>query len=326
MSTGALHKKRSDPLLRNLELPLSATFYPVGFRLNIATNSRDVLQAAAEAWGSSVPEYCSEPIELRISVQMQGDLAPETVYRSQGHLFSIVADRDNLASFDDRTLFGFCHVSAKTVADHAWFRWHFLEGMVYMMLTQRHVTPVHAAGVARGGSGVLLCGASGAGKSTLAYACARAGWTYIGDDSIMLLSESEDRIGIGKPHQIRFCDDAPELFPELQRYSTRARPNGKLAMEIPTADFPEIRTAPRCSIDTVVFLQRQPGAAQAQRITDAEVVEGLFQQGPYYGDDVFARHQKAILRIAGTPAYRMRYDKLDEAVSLLGKLTCSKNS
>ncbi len=323
MSTsGALDTKRGDPLLCNIDLPLAATYYPVGFRLNLATNSRDVLEAAEEAWGSFCPVFEGEPMELRIGVQKRGDLAPEPVYRTQGGLFSIVADRDNLATFDPRSLFGFCYVSAKTAADHAWFRWHFLEGIVYMMLAQRHVAPVHAAGVARNGSGVLLCGGSRAGKSTLAYACARAGWTYIGDDAIMLLPDSEDRIGIGKPHQVRFCDDAQELFPELRGYTTRARPNGKLAMEVPTADFPQIRTAPRCTIDTVVFLERRPGTAHAEPISRAEVLDGLLQDGPSYGDEVFARHEKAVRGIAGMPAYRMRYDRLDEAVNLLAKLTC----
>ena len=284
-----------------------------------------MLEAAEEAWGTFRAEYDASPIELRISVQESGDLAPEAVYRSQGELFSIVADRDNLASFDRRTLFGFCHVSAKTAADHAWFRWHFLEGMAYMMLTQERVTPVHAAGVARNGSGVLLCGGSGAGKSTLSYACARAGWTYIGDDSIMLLSDSQDRIGIGKPHQVRLCDDAPELFPELSPYRTRARPNGKLAMEVPTADFPNLRTAPRCTVDAVVFLERRPGRADAEPLTESEVLEGLLQEGPWYGEEVLARHQAAVRRIAGMPAYRLRYDTLDEAVSLLAKLTCGES-
>jgi hypothetical protein len=317
--------KRSDPLLRNLDLPLSASYFPAGFRLNIATNSRDVLAAAEEAWGSFLPEFDDAAMELRIIVQKHGDLAPETVYRMQGDLFSIVSDRENHAVFSSTSMSGFCYVSAKTAADHAWFRWHFLEGMVYMMLAQRRVTPVHAAGVVRNGSGVLLSGQSGAGKSTLAYACARAGWTYVGDDAIMLLSDSDDRIGIGKPHQIRLCDDAPELFPELQPYTTRARPNGKLAMEVPTADFPDIQTAARCSIDAVVLLQRRPGPARAESISPSEVLENLLQAGPWYGEEVYARHQRSVQRIADRPCYRMRYDKLNEAVDLLATLTCREH-
>jgi len=320
---GVLDTQRADALLRNVELPLSATYYPLGFRLDLATNSRDVMEAAAEAWGSFRAEFDCPPLELRVTVQERGDRAPEPVFRAQRHLFSIVADRDNLAAFDPQSMFGFCCVSAKTAADHMWLRWHFLESVVYMILAQRHVVPVHGASVARHGSGVLLCGASGAGKSTLAYACARAGWTFIGDDTIMLLPESDDRVGIGKPHQARFRDDAPELFPELAGYTAGSRPNGKLAVEVALAQFPQIRTASHCTIDTVVFLERRQGArAQAEPMAAAEVLDRLLQEGPAYGDEVLGRHERAIRRIAGMPAYRMRYDTLEEAVDLLAKLTC----
>ena len=315
--------RREDALRRNVELPLRATYYPLGFHLELATNSRDVLEAASEAWGALHAEFEGPPLELRVTVAEEGELSPEPVFRSQGHLFAIVGDRDNLAAFDPQSLFAFSCISAKTAADHAWMRWHFLEGMVYMILAQRHVVPVHGASVARHGSGVLLCGASGAGKSTLAYACARAGWTFIGDDTIMLLADSEDRVGIGKPHQARFREDAPGLFPELSGQAAGTRPNGKLSMEIATSRFPQIRTAVRCRIDTVVFLERTAGAgAHAERMPAAEVIESWLREGPSYGDEVLSRHEKAMRRIAAMPAYRMRYDTLDEAVDLLAKLTC----
>ncbi|SPF38057.1 Hpr(Ser) kinase/phosphatase [Candidatus Sulfopaludibacter sp. SbA4] len=320
---GAVAGQRVDALLRNVELSLSATFYPLGFRLELATNSRDVVEAAAEAWGPFRAEFEGPPLELRVTVQEQGEAAPEPVFRAQGHLFSIVADRDNLAVFDPQSMFGFCCVSAKTAADHAGFRWHFLEALVYMMLAQRHVVPVHGACVARHGSGVLLCGVSGAGKSTLAYACARAGWTFIGDDTIMLLPESDDRVGIGKPHQARFRLDAPELFPELAGQAAGARPGGKMGMEVALGQLPQIRTASHCTIDTVVFLERGQGVpAHGEPMPAAEVLDRLLEEGPAYGDEVLARHEKAIRRITGMPAYRMRYDTLEEAVELLAKLTC----
>src|SRR4029077_19439661 len=122
-------------------------------------------------------------------VQPQGDLAPEPVFRGQGHNFSIVSDRDNFAFYDSGPMSGCCFVSEKTVQARSWFRYYFLETMVYMLLAQRYVVPVHAACVARDGSGVLLCGNSGAGKSTLSFACARAGWTFLTDESTWLLPD-----------------------------------------------------------------------------------------------------------------------------------------
>jgi hypothetical protein len=317
-----LGTKRFDPLLRDIDLPLSATYHPLGFRLSIATNSRDVLEAAAESWGHYGPEFECQPLELRIMVQPEGDLAPEPSFRSQRHCFSIVSDRDNFASYDSQSMCGYCFVSARTAADHAWFRFYYLETMVYMLLAQRYVVPLHAACVARNGSGVLLCGVSGVGKSTLAYACARAGWTYVADDSIVLLPDADDRTAIGKPHQARFRDDAPGLFPELAGYVPRLRPNGKLSIEVPMSAFPRIHTASRCRIGCVVFLDRRHGSpARAEAMPPSEVVETLVRDMPSYGDEVRAMVEKAVRRLQQVPAYRMRYEALDEAVELLSKLT-----
>jgi energy-coupling factor transporter ATP-binding protein EcfA2 len=216
---------------------------------------------------------------------------------------------------------GYGFVSARTAADHTWFRYYFLETMVYMLLAQRYVVPLHAACVARNGSGVLLCGVSGAGKSTLAYACARAGWTYLADDSTLLLPDADDRTAIGRPYLVRLRDDAAKLFPELAGYSPRPRPNGKLSIEVPLSAFPGIQTASRCRIDCVVFLERQRGSAtRAQALPPGEVVETLLRDMPSYGDEVRAMVEKAVRRLRQVPAYRMQYDALGDAVELLSEL------
>lgn len=248
-----------DPLLHDVELRLAGTYYPLGFRVTVLTNSPDVQAAARESWEAYRPEFDRPPLEVRIIVREEGDLAPEPTFLSQAHMITVVSDRDNFACVDFKTLFAYAFVSQKTAADHAWFRWFFLEPMVYFLLAQSYTMPMHAACIAKNGRGILLTGASGAGKSTLAYACARAGWTFVADDATSLLQESEDRIAIGKPHQARVRDDAPRLFPELEGYCTRARPNGKLSIEIPLEAFPQIRTALHCGIEAIVFLDRGPG-------------------------------------------------------------------
>jgi hypothetical protein len=315
-----LRIKPADPLLHDVDLPLSGTYFAQGFPVEVSTNSRDVLEAAAESWGMYQREFDRKPVELRIIVQPQGGLAPEPAFRSQRHYFSIVADRDNYAFYDSREMFGCCFISEKTAGDHAWFRYYFLETMVYMLLAQRYVVPVHAACVAREGSGVLLCGWSGAGKSTLAFACARAGWTFVGDDSTWLLP-GEGRTAVGRPHLARFREDAPRHFPELEGYIVRAHPNGKLTIEVPLSTFPNIRTASRCRVGCVALLNRQVGGyARAEAMPAAEIVERLIGDMPSYGDEVRARMEKTARNLLSVPAYRLTYGRLDEAVTALGGL------
>jgi hypothetical protein len=308
-------------LLHDVDLPLVETYSAHGFPVEIATNSRDVLEAATESWSMCQREFDREPVELRIVVQPQGDLAPEPECRSQRHYFSIVADRDNYAFYDSSAMFACCFVSAKTAADHTWFRYYFLETMVYMLLAQRYIVPVHAACVARDGSGVLLCGWSGAGKSTLAFACARAGWTFLGDDSTWLLPGTEDRTAVGRPHVARLRADAPRLYPELEGYIATASPNGKLTIEVPLSAFPDIRTASRCSIGCVVLLNRQTGGgARAEAIPPSEIVERLIGDMPSYGGTVRALVVKTARKLLSVPAYRLTYSSLDDAVTALGGL------
>jgi hypothetical protein len=248
-----------DPLLHDIALPFAVDYFPLGFRVRVLTNSPEVQAAAKESWGGYGLEFDRPPLEVRIIVRAEGDLAPEPTFLSQAHVITVVADRDNFACVDFKTLFAYAFVSQKTAADHSWFRWFFLEPMVYFLLTQSYTMPMHAACIAKEGRGILLSGASGAGKSTLAFACARAGWTFVADDATSLLQESADRVVIGKPHQARVRDDAPRLFPELEGYCTRARPNGKLSIEIPLAEFPNIHTALHCRVDAIVVLDRREG-------------------------------------------------------------------
>jgi hypothetical protein len=316
-----LGTQRFDPLGLATDLPLSATYYPAGFRLNLTTNSRDVLGAAEEAWGHYGQEFASEPLRFRVVVQPEGELSQEPVHRAQDHLYSAVSDQHNFAICDLTTLSASIFVSAKTAADHAWLRWFYIESIAYLLLCQRYLVAVHAGCIALDGTGVLLAGPSGAGKSTLTFACARAGWTYLTDDCTWLLPDSEARIAIGRPAGARFRLDAPELFPELAGYIARARPNGKISIEVPTSAFPEIRTASRAPIGALVFLERMPHAsARAISMSGGEAMDRMLGDLPSYGPEVNAMHERTVRRLAEVPAYRMRYEALDEAVALLKKV------
>jgi hypothetical protein len=320
-SQEAVPTKRIDPLLCDFDLALSGTFHPAGFPLHIATNSRHVLQAAAESWAPFDRAFDTPPMEFRVVVEPEGELAAEPRFRKQRHLLSFVSDAHNFATGDSLTLSASFHLSEATAADRAWLRWFFLESMVYMLLTQRYLVSLHAACVASNGAGILICGKSGAGKSTLSFACARAGFTYVADDCTWLLVGSEDRMAIGKPHQVRFRHDVARHFPELESYLASAHPNGKLSIEVPTNLFPEVRTAGRCPIRCLVFLDRQSdGPARLERVRSADVVASLLADMPSYGAEVNATHEKTIHSLAGLPAWQLRYRALEDAVRLLSEI------
>jgi len=312
--------ERADHLRCKVPLDLQATYHPAGFQVEIATNSLDVLRAADEAWGHYPPEFPCEPIRFRVLVGAEGGLSQMPSHRMQGHLYSIVSDPYNFAHIDLGQQFGFFHLSQATAADHSWMRWFFIESAAYLVLTQRYIVPIHSACIAREGAGFLLSGPSGAGKSTLSYACARAGWTFVSDDATWLLPDQPERIAIGRPRQARFRMDAPRLFPELEGYIARARPNGKVSIEVPLSELPGIRTADRVPIGGIVFLDRGPGAPGVHSLTGAEAVERILADLPSYGDEVDAMHNRTVRKLAGARAWSMRYETLPDAIAILGNL------
>jgi hypothetical protein len=317
VSPGVSH---SDPLLRDIDLSIRRTYYPYGFRVNLASNSADIHHAAAEAWSSYREMYPDPALTLRICVQPGEELSPQPVYRSQGHLYTIVASQHNYACVDLDAGYGYAWVTRVTAADHAWFRWFYLDGMTGCALAQRHSVPMHAACIARRGAGVLLFGPSGMGKSTLSYACARAGWTFISDDCTSLSQNSNGREVIGRPHQARFREDAPRLFPEINGYSMRARPTGKLSIEVPMDALKAISTATRCEIETLIFLERGASTGLSP-LCHEEALERMLANSGSYGPATFARHERALRRLLEAPAYRLGYATLPEALDALETLS-----
>ena len=59
---------RSDPDLYDFEMPLQGVYHPLGFPLEIATNSHEVLAAAEESWGHFRPMFSAPPLQARIGV------------------------------------------------------------------------------------------------------------------------------------------------------------------------------------------------------------------------------------------------------------------
>jgi hypothetical protein len=247
-----------DPLLSNIALPLRRTYYPLGFAVEIETNSDDVLAAAEESWGALREIFSLPALKIRIALGAgsSGQCPPPPVYRGQRHLLSIVADSQNFAVCDRVQGFAFVWLNQDAVEHKPYLRYHFLEAIALTMLASSYVTPLHAACVELAGQGVLLCGNSGAGKSSLAYACARAGWKFISDDASYLVRQGIGRLVVGNSQLVRLRPSAAELFPELEGLSLTLRAAGKPSIEVVTALIPDLTAAPYSRVEYIVFLNR----------------------------------------------------------------------
>jgi hypothetical protein len=310
-----------DPLLHEIDLQLTRVFHPLGFPLEMATNSPSALRAAERAW-SAFPNLFAEPsIHLRVIVTGPATAAAPVgppVYRGQGHLLTISAGPFDFACADLEKGFSFAYVTPAVAADEEYLRHFFLEALAYSTLSNLHLTTVHAACVSRAGRAVLLCGPSGAGKSTLAYACARRGFAFVGDDAISFLRRGGARTVIGKPMRMRFRPDASELLPELCGLPVAMSLNGKRAIEIDTDSLGTVKTAFTARVEAVVFLKRAAGVEpQVAAISKEEARARLASEIPVLERRTWREQVDSLDLLLGAEAFDMHYGEAAQAVAAL---------
>jgi hypothetical protein len=310
----------ADPSRYNVDLPFRDTFYPAGYALEVISNSADVLIAAAKLWKRYPALSDARPVSLRI---IDSGSHPDSGRQrlppcGEGHLFSIVHGERDFALADLSAGFAFASLSRETLADHGSFSYYFLEPLVYAMLGARYFVFVHASCISRNGHAILLCGGSGSGKTCLAYACARFGWDYVAGDALHVVRGDDHRTVIGRPYEIRFRESARRLFPELSRFRPAVRPNGKIDLEIDTAEL-GIPVALRSSARHIVFIE--PADLTLLEKYSPERAMETFGKTICYGSAITRLEQReALSRFTELPVWRLSYSGPEQAERALNVL------
>jgi len=314
--------KPSDSLLSDMDLPWCGRFYPLGYPIDIVTNVPEVLAIAEETFGHSRATRVGEPLRLHVGVSPSGErfCPPEPTRREFNHLYSLVADASNQALLDLKTGTSFIWLTQAAISNRSYFRYNFLEKAVYLQLGAFLVTDIHAACVSRNGRGFLLCGASGAGKTTLAYACATHGWTYTSDDTSYLINDSDPPRVIGHSHRIRFRPAAARLFPEVALHPRTPRMEGKASIEIRLAELPVLQTATEATVDSIIYLNRHPGAARRLERLAPGTATMRMRDELYSAGEIRARHGVNLEKLWNVPTFTLDYCDLTGAVELLDSL------
>src|ERR1700691_3302054 len=100
--------ERSEPNLFGdsvsacVELPFRKMFYPLGFPVEVETNSEDVLRAFEESWQGFIILFDTPPFRFRVLVSESDSTVcpPRPACRTQEHLTSHLADNENYAISD----------------------------------------------------------------------------------------------------------------------------------------------------------------------------------------------------------------------------------
>jgi hypothetical protein len=317
----------TDPLLAYVPMPFQEVYYPCGFPVQIKSTARVILEAAEQSWGTSRQRFEKSPVEVRYIISngpKRRSAFP--VFRAQCNILTMVADEHNYACGDLLRGFGSAWLTETAVNDFEYFRYTFLEGLVYVLLENLHYVPIHAACVIKDGHGVLLAAESGMGKSSLAYACACRGWTYVSDDASSFIHGGTGRKVIGNPRLFRFRPTAADLFPELRRdgiLEPRSRPKfrrGKPTVEVRTESLPHIQVADEATIDYLVFLKRDlqmNGTARLVPVSREAALRRLLHDVWPAELPLHEQRSAAIERLLGAELCELSYCDIVPAVDVL---------
>jgi predicted ATPase len=307
-------------------LKLQDKFFPLGFPLEIRTNSEEVLAQCRAQWGYFEQRFDTDPMLAEIYIvestlqegSWQQDCPPQPQYRFLEPLLVTIADPHHYSIADISLSRTKIVVTSAALRNPLYFRYFFLEAAAGVHIATRHTTPVHAGCVTLNGRGVLLCGDSGAGKSSLSFACARAGWGYLSDDACFLL---HGRRVIGNCHQVRLRPTAADLFPEIAGLPLTPRAEGKPSIELPTGSMPHLRRQHCAEVNSIVFLNRRVRGTSGLFPYSRDVARRYMHQQLFGTRASLARQYAAIERLLEVDVLELRYQTLDEAVEQLRTLT-----
>ena len=312
-----------DPVLARTALRHHATFFPLGFPIELHTNSPEVLDCAAESWLGYPQLFHQNAIQLRVMVHPSDTLEcpPSPSIQAHGHLLVNVADPYHYSVIDLQQQFAFICVTAAALHHRSYFRYFFLESAALSSIATRQTTAIHAACVELDGKGILLCGDSGTGKSTLAYACAHAGWTYITDDASFLVHGRTDRLVVGNFRQVRFRPSAVALFPSLGGSPIMCRAEvGKPSIEIFTSSERKLKRAPTSHVQHIVFLQRKRVRRPQLVRFPREIARHYILQTNSWLPSIQTDNPHEIDALLRLQPVELRYHDLDWAIDCLNEL------
>lgn len=298
------------------------TFYPLGFPAEVRTNSAGILEIVHDLWGRFHQESNADPILVHVNVggSDMEECPPAPTYRWTAPLLTAVSNANNFMVCDLARGRTDLTVSSTTEKQKLFLRYFFLEAIAGCHLAWRHATPVHGACVALNGRGVLLLGDSGAGKSSLAFACARAGWTYVSDDAAFLLHGGIGGIVTGNCHLVRLRPTAAELFPEVAGRETTPRAAGKPSIEILTASLKQFQCSQTARVDFLVFLNRRSGWSPELVRYRKDVARHFMRQLVYGSPQSLIRQYEEIDRLLEVEVFELRYSELGWATERLHRL------
>jgi hypothetical protein len=139
-------------------------------------------------------------------------------------------------------------------ADDLWLLSQYMFIFPFVELLKRHgCYNLHAAGLCLNGRGLLLPGHSGSGKSTLALLLLRAGFDFLGDDTLFLTDSDAGLRVLAFPDAIDLTDETVNLLAGWCDLKMRPKAEGWSKHQLWAEDIQGGKTVWECQPAVVVF-------------------------------------------------------------------------
>lgn len=194
--------------------------------------------------------------------------ADDLLYLEHGPMRVLAEPRDGRVRFSVGEVEG----------EELWILSHPLLSVPMMeLLKRRGLFGVHAAGAALDGRALILAGTSGSGKSTLSLALARAGFDFLGDDTLFLARRPEGLRVLAFPDEIDLTEQTAGFFPEIPEIAARTTP-GWRKRQLRAEEAFGARIAWECEPAVLVF-PRVSGRPRSE-LREIDAGEALFELAP----------------------------------------------
>ncbi|HWK88511.1 MAG TPA: hypothetical protein VNP72_00900, partial [Longimicrobium sp.] len=214
----------------------------LGIPVRFESDAREVLEAVEESFGAWRAAAVSEewigrpPVRVRIRLAPSGEVSgpPGAMEMHRREPRFLALRGEGVRAYADtgrRAAAG--RVSRAMLERPALLRGGVIEALTLWLLTALDRQPLHAAGVVRGDTALLLAGPSGVGKSTTAYAAMRAGLGVLAEDCVYLQERPVPRVW-GLPGFVNLLAETARWFPELASVAPTLRASGDVKLAMPT--------------------------------------------------------------------------------------------
>lgn len=308
---------------------IESWFQPLGFILHLKSNTPKIIAAAQASFGGFGAVPPNSPAAFTFELfehDLDDGQLGQPIFRTAGDLVYQTTGRDSTVVVNRAEGFAYGYFSRTTLANPAFFRWHFLELACFVMLARRGIMGVHGAAVVKRGRAILLRAASGGGKTTLAYAAARSHFQALAEDVVWLAVNRSDAPTNGPrwwgmPWSFHLLPDAKRLFPELAAYQPILQTNGEHKLEVNLETIRPGSTTTTALPGPVVLVQRCPGQQSSLEPLPFDKAKPLWMAGQAGDETGFPNYHDHIDSLLTHQAYRLRFgDDIEQAVDLLDEL------